>query len=76
MTASSEVLLRWIRVAQTRANHELTKVLWFARDMLDGITALDDPRKVEEMKPKITAAFDAMNQDNEELMRIRKELKL
>lgn len=76
MANNSEILLRWIRVAQNRANHELVKVLWFARDMIDGITAFDDPDKVEEMKPKITAAFDAMNQDNEELIGIRKELNL
>jgi len=44
--------------------------------MVDGITALDDPEKVEQMKPIITKAFDAMNQDNEELVKIRKELQL
>ena len=73
---TSETLLRWIRIAQNRNNTELVKTLWFARDMVDGITALDDPEKVEQMKPIITKAFDAMNQDNEELVKIRKELQL
>ncbi len=73
---TSETLLHWIRIAQSRTNIELAKTLWFARDMIDGITALDDPEYSEQMKTKITEAFNAMNQDNEDLLKIRKELSL
>ena len=76
MPTTSSILLKWIQISQNRGSHELTKILWFARDMSDGITVHDDPYYVTAMLPRITTAFDAMDQSSAELQQVRKELGL
>jgi len=67
---ASEILTLWIRIARKREDIPLVLALWHARDICDGIY------DSEEVRIEITKAFDAMDQENEDLKIVREEMGL
>ena len=71
MQSASDILTTWIAEARRRNNTKLTLALWHARDIVDGIAVLYDQSGIPE---EIREAFDAMDQNNEDLKLVRKEV--
>ena len=69
----SDTLFSWMQIAFRRNNFELRKELCVLRDILDGI--LDEwPEYACKHLPAIMAELDRMNQDDENVIAIKKAL--
>lgn len=69
----SDTLLKWMQIAFRRNNFELRKELCVLRDMLDGL--LDEtPEYACKHLPAIMAELDRMNQEDENVIAIKKAL--
>ena len=69
----SDIILKWMHAASNRNNYELRKELCCARDMLDGI--LDEwPEYACKHLPAIMAELDRMNQEDENVIAIKRAL--